>query len=64
MINFFNGLLTLAHFDQNVRYLQNFTDIMSILKHHYFSVDTIMEEVSKIEKIDILSKIDLNINLL
>ncbi|PZC76567.1 hypothetical protein B5X24_HaOG204466 [Helicoverpa armigera] len=45
IIKFFNALPLLKNFDQNSRKLGNFTEIMNILKHHFFTVDTIMEEV-------------------
>ncbi|XP_028038255.1 pickpocket protein 28-like [Bombyx mandarina] len=39
---FFNGLAALK---DNVKQSNNFTEILAILKHHYFTMDTIMEEV-------------------
>ncbi|CAH1644604.1 unnamed protein product [Spodoptera littoralis] len=42
---FFNALPTLKNYGKSSRGLGSFSDIMAILKHHVFTVDTIMEEV-------------------
>ncbi|KAF9823765.1 hypothetical protein SFRURICE_017328 [Spodoptera frugiperda] len=42
---FFNALPALKNYGKSSRGLGNFSEIMAILKHHVFTVDTIMEEV-------------------
>ncbi|XP_075971050.1 pickpocket protein 28-like [Anticarsia gemmatalis] len=45
IIDFFNAMPAMRFFDQGSRKLKSFTEIMSILKHHYFTMDIIIEEV-------------------
>ncbi|KAJ8731706.1 hypothetical protein PYW08_014436 [Mythimna loreyi] len=45
IINFFNALPVLKNFGKRTRRLGHFTQILDILKHHFFTMDTIMEEV-------------------
>ncbi|RVE45032.1 hypothetical protein evm_010311 [Chilo suppressalis] len=45
IMQFFRTLYMLTHFSVEVHSIGNFTNIMKILKNHYYTMDSIMEEV-------------------